>query len=111
MNVIFLGFNFGVRQTGEPVWDVLLPAWCQNSARLFVLVHRQALESDFVTAALPSWIDLVFGCKQTGKAAIEAINVFHPAVSFFMHISKLVICLKMVIMKSMKLVIPLHFIS
>lgn len=62
--------------------NVELPPWCKNDPRKFILVHRQALESDFVTENLPYWIDLVFGYKQTGKAAIEAINVFHPAVSW-----------------------------
>ncbi len=41
----------------------------------------QALESEVVSQNLHSWIDLVFGCKQTGKGAVQAINVFHPAVS------------------------------
>ena len=75
------GFNLGVRQTGCKVWDIILPPWSNNDPRLFVLIHRQVLESDYVTENLPKWIDLVFGCKQTGKAAIDAINVFHPAVS------------------------------
>ena len=30
---------------------------------------------------LNQWIDLVFGYKQRGREAIDAINVFHPAVS------------------------------
>ena len=71
-----------MRQTGDEVWDVKLPAWAHDDPRLFTLIHRQVLESDYVTANLASWIDLVFGFKQTGKAAIDAINVFHPAVSF-----------------------------
>nr|CAD7196152.1 unnamed protein product [Timema douglasi] len=76
-------FNFGICQSGERVHDVQLPPWCDNNPRLFVLVHRQALESDYVRENFPHWIDLVFGYKQTGKAAVEAINVFHPASCFF----------------------------
>jgi len=74
------GFNFGVRQNGNKVGDVELPKWCGGDARLFILAHRAALESDIVREVLPYWIDLVFGFRQTGKPAIEAINVFHPAV-------------------------------
>jgi len=47
--------------------------------RLFTLIHRQALESDFVAAQLHQWIDLIFGYKQSGPAALLAVNVFHPA--------------------------------
>ncbi|XP_069691772.1 lysosomal-trafficking regulator isoform X2 [Periplaneta americana] len=72
-------FNFGVRQSGDRVNDVELPPWSHGDARRFVLIHRQALESVHARENLPLWIDLVFGYKQTGKAAVEAINVFHPA--------------------------------
>ena len=47
-----------------------------------MFVVRQALESEYVSQSLNQWIDLVFGCKQTGREAVEAINVFHPAVSY-----------------------------
>lgn len=76
------GFDFGVRQNGERVNHVNLPPWARNDPRLFVLIHRQALESEQVSQMLCQWIDLVFGLKQKGKSAIQAINVFHPAVSF-----------------------------
>ncbi|XP_076318976.1 lysosomal-trafficking regulator mauve isoform X2 [Tachypleus tridentatus] len=82
------GFNFGVRQMGEKVHDVCLPPWCRNDPRLFILIHRQSLESDYVTENLHSWIDLVFGYKQTGKAAVEAINVFHPSTYYGMDVNK-----------------------
>ena len=31
-----------------------------------------------MSAHLHEWIDLIFGYKQTGKPAEEAVNVFHP---------------------------------
>jgi hypothetical protein len=78
----FTDFNFGVRQSGDRVNDVELPPWSHGDARRFVLIQRQALESAHARENLPHWIDLVFGYKQTGKAAVEAINVFHPAVYY-----------------------------
>ncbi|TTI76904.1 Lysosomal-trafficking regulator [Bagarius yarrelli] len=77
------GFDFGIRQNSERVNHVNLPPWARNDPRLFVLIHRQALESEQVSQMLCQWIDLVFGLKQKGKAAIQAINVFHPAVNLF----------------------------
>jgi factor associated with neutral sphingomyelinase activation len=35
---------------------------------------REALESELVSANLHSWIDLIFGFKQTGEEAIKAHN-------------------------------------
>ena len=43
---------------------------------------RQALESSHTTSNLHSWIDLIFGYKQTGRHAIESLNCYHPAVYF-----------------------------
>jgi len=69
-----------VRQNGKRVDDVVLPPWAKGDARLFTLINRQALESNQVRKFLSDWIDLIFGFKQMGKAAIAAINVFHPSV-------------------------------
>lgn len=100
-------FDFGKRQNGVRVHDVTLPPWAKGDARLFALINRQvgifavcclqnfgyiriltlvnnktlqALESNQVRKYLNDWIDLIFGYKQTGKAAIQAMNVFHPSV-------------------------------
>lgn len=72
--------QLGVLQNGTEVDDVYLATWCpENNPRLFCLIHRQALESQYVTDNLHHWLDLIFGFKQQGTAAIKAVNVFHPA--------------------------------
>ncbi|KAF8386740.1 hypothetical protein PRIPAC_75882 [Pristionchus pacificus] len=72
--------ELGTRQGGERVGDVKLPSWTPpNNPRLFILIHRQALESSHVTNHIHHWIDLIFGYKQQGPAALKALNVFHPA--------------------------------
>ena len=57
--------------------DVQLPPWAKGSSRLFIQKHRAALESDHVSRNLHYWIDLIFGNKQQGEAAVKACNVFH----------------------------------
>jgi hypothetical protein len=57
--------------------DVILPRWAKGDVREFIRLHRKALECDYVSSKLHLWIDLIFGCKQRGEAAKEAINVFH----------------------------------
>ena len=42
----------------------------------FVRQMRAALESDFVSAHLHLWIDLIFGSKQQGTPALKANNLF-----------------------------------
>jgi factor associated with neutral sphingomyelinase activation len=58
------------------VHDVELPPWAHSPAHLLA-VHRAALEAPYVSAHLHQWIDLIFGFKQTGVAAVEADNVFY----------------------------------
>ncbi|OTF73990.1 BEACH domain containing protein, partial [Euroglyphus maynei] len=82
-------FNLGVRQNGERVNDVRLPPWSRGNARLFTMINRQALESNYVTKHLNHWFDLIFGYKQNGPAAVDAINVFHPATHFTADLSKI----------------------
>lgn len=41
-----------------------------------LILCLQALESDFVSRNLHKWIDLVFGYKQLGREAVEALNTF-----------------------------------
>ena len=69
--------KLGVRQDALKVNDVLLPRWAQGSARQFIRLHRAALESDYVSAHLHHWVDLIFGFQQQGKDAVAAQNVFH----------------------------------
>ncbi|KAH0828735.1 hypothetical protein J3R83DRAFT_3154 [Lanmaoa asiatica] len=61
--------------TGEKIHDVKLPPWAKGDALLFVHMHRQALESRYVSENLPAWIDLIWGVKQCD---IDSLNVFHP---------------------------------
>ncbi|GKT34705.1 hypothetical protein ADUPG1_008010, partial [Aduncisulcus paluster] len=71
--------NFGQSQeTLKPVNDVELPMWAHNSPVAFTRIMRQALESSFCSDELCSWIDLIFGFKQRGPAAHEAVNIFYP---------------------------------
>ena len=76
-------FNFGVKDgTGETVDDVILPPWAKGDPCKFITKHREALESPYVSQNLHSWIDLIFGFKQRGEAALESTNVFHH-LSYF----------------------------
>ena len=68
--------NLGKRHNGERVDDVELPPWAKNP-KDFVKKSRQALESDYVSAHLHLWIDLIFGYKQRGAAALHADNLFY----------------------------------
>ncbi|KAF0753618.1 hypothetical protein AaE_005648, partial [Aphanomyces astaci] len=67
--------DLGIRQNGVKLDDVVLPPYA-TSPQHFIALHMQALESEYVSQHLHLWIDLVFGDKQRGPAALEAHNVF-----------------------------------
>ncbi|OQR90292.1 hypothetical protein THRCLA_09381 [Thraustotheca clavata] len=69
-------YDLGTTQSGIVVDDVVLPPWARGDPREFIRLHRQALESKYVSENLHQWIDLIFGFKQRAEAAIEAQNVF-----------------------------------
>lgn len=70
-------YDFGLLQNNTAIDSVELPPWAKGDPKIFIAKHREALESPYVTQNLHQWIDLVFGCKQKGEAAEEAVNVFH----------------------------------
>ncbi len=70
--------QLGTLQDGSGrVNDVRLPPWASGSPHKFVRLHRLALESEKVSCNLHKWIDLVFGHKQSGEAALKSNNIFY----------------------------------
>ncbi|XP_034030839.1 neurobeachin-like protein 2 isoform X2 [Thalassophryne amazonica] len=71
------GFDLGHLQISQDeVTDVLLPRWA-SSREDFIRQHRKALECEHVSSHLHEWIDLIFGYKQRGQEAVNALNVFY----------------------------------
>jgi WD40 repeat protein len=70
--------RFGRKQDQTEMLDVVLPSWAKDDPFTFTYRMREALECDYVSSLLNHWIDLIFGFKQTGKAAVQALNKFHP---------------------------------
>jgi hypothetical protein len=54
------GYQMGRRDDGSTVDDAVLPRWAKSPEH-FIVLHRQALESDLVSCQLHQWIDLIFG--------------------------------------------------
>lgn len=70
------GYALGKRHDQQVVQGVQLPPWATTPDE-FIRLHRAALESEYVSSHLHLWIDLIFGAKQRGRAALEANNVFY----------------------------------
>jgi hypothetical protein len=56
--------DFGTTSKGVVLNDIALPPWARNSPERFIQLQRAALESEYVSAHLHHWIDLIFGVKQ-----------------------------------------------
>ncbi|OHS97305.1 Beige/BEACH domain containing protein [Tritrichomonas foetus] len=70
--------NMHDKTDGTSTSSVVLPKWANDDPYLFIYHMRSALEDPAVSKEIQNWIDLIFGYKQRGNAAIEAKNVFHP---------------------------------
>jgi hypothetical protein len=55
--------------------NLAVPDWA-SSPEEFIRMHMDALESDYISSRLHSWIDLTFGFRMTGQAAAQSKNVY-----------------------------------
>uniref|UniRef100_A0A7N0UW20 BEACH domain-containing protein n=1 Tax=Kalanchoe fedtschenkoi TaxID=63787 RepID=A0A7N0UW20_KALFE len=71
---VFLSLHSGMA-------DLAVPQWA-SGPKEFIKLHREALESKRVSSEIHHWIDITFGYKMSGQAAVSAKNVMlHSADS------------------------------
>jgi hypothetical protein len=68
--------QLGKSKNCENVNDVTLPRWAKTHKN-FISICRAALESEYVSSNINSWIDLIFGYQQRGKGAEANDNLFY----------------------------------
>nr|XP_016503877.1 PREDICTED: protein GFS12-like isoform X2 [Nicotiana tabacum] len=68
---IFYSIHSGMSHLAVPSWA--------GTPEEFIKLHRDALESDRVSRQLHNWIDITFGYKLCGDAAVAAKNVMLPS--------------------------------
>ena len=52
---------------------------CRNNPYEFTVLMRNILENDVISGCINKWIDIIFGYKNKGKEAEEALNLFTEA--------------------------------
>ncbi|OHT09756.1 hypothetical protein TRFO_21177 [Tritrichomonas foetus] len=70
-------FNFGITEDGNQINDLILPSWANDSPVKFIQVQQNALESEYVSNHISSWIDLIWGYKQFSS---DDDNTFDPKI-------------------------------
>lgn len=78
MMVNMNGYDFGLTQLKERICNVDIPKWSNNNPYIFCKYLRKALENELVSQKINNWIDLIYGYKQKGPAALESMNIFFP---------------------------------
>jgi WD40 repeat protein len=66
--------NMGIKEDGVKVNNVETP--CNNNPYEFTFLMRYILENDTISYTIQNWIDLIFGCKNKGKEAELANNLY-----------------------------------
>ena len=69
--------NFDLGKDIKNNGNVELPKWA-SSPHDFIVKHRMALESPYVSQNLHKWVDLVFGYQSRGIEAEKADNLYSP---------------------------------